>query len=190
MVRTIFLSSHGLVSCPACLRHVRVEGSVLEAVCPFCEGAVRDIGAVEGRRAASLLVGRSGSLVAALATAGLSLTVACSSPTSEDAQAAADPPTEVVEEGAAALVLEQAEANEQDAEPAQEEERADLVEGEEVQDQDGSAEQEESGDQEEIADPVVVESERPRPRPVYGLPPGDRERIRERDSYVDDIFGN
>ncbi len=79
----IFVSKNGFASCPSCLSHIRLDADRDETVCPFCEEKLT----VAARRAPSdagafriLRHSRSGLMAAALAGAGLSLTVACGDP--------------------------------------------------------------------------------------------------------------
>ncbi len=81
MAKKILVTSQGFASCPSCLTHVRVEDDLQEVCCPFCDKTFSvhhgpDEAGTDAFKA--LRHSRTGVLAAALAGAGLTLTVACS----------------------------------------------------------------------------------------------------------------
>lgn len=85
MPKTIYVSTEGYASCPACLNHVQVDVEEDQTVCPFCDEkltvAAKNNRSSEGSGALETLKSsRSGMVASALAGAGLSLTVACVEP--------------------------------------------------------------------------------------------------------------
>ena len=83
MAKKIYVSQNGLASCPSCLNHIRFDSTPDKTVCPFCEESLvvaaqsREQG---GNALSTLKKSRSGMVAAALAGAGLTLTVACVEP--------------------------------------------------------------------------------------------------------------
>ena len=91
MAPTIYVSKNGFASCPSCLSHIRLDADRDETVCPFCEEKLTvaaHSAQIGGGAMGILRNSRSGILAAALAGAGLSLTMACGDPDPDSEQVA------------------------------------------------------------------------------------------------------
>lgn len=84
MARTVFVSRHGLIRCPGCGQHARIDRTtVREASCPFCgEGLVVEA-ATPGLAQRVAAAGRGGLIAASLfgaTTLGGATLIACTEP--------------------------------------------------------------------------------------------------------------
>jgi hypothetical protein len=177
MTPPIFVSPDGFVSCPACLQHVRASKALLETVCPFCAVPLRatDPSRQGGRALTGLLRGRTAPLIAALTSAGLSFTIACStpSPTGDSPTSTSPAPLEEQEEVEPEEVaeVEQAPALDPEESPVDPDETLDdepNATDDEDADEDEEDEEEKDEDELDIDRPDVREHHRTTPVPAYG----------------------